>query len=756
MKRQEVAMSTTDPTLVTGDRSLTQEREYDAEEVAALADAAVSTEEEPQQTTQRRTRGRLIEGDAADGGPAALAPAFPVPFPSIPITPFRLLHRTSGRYRGTGSVQLELRVDVDGRRPLRRTSGDFYVQSGATLSYFGSFVVHSPAITVTSTHVIVDGIGTFTWSAAYPRVRVSVPRTSIFHAPGSATVQFLTAGGAAGASYACGHASPFFRTIQLEEDKVSGLTPFVSYDTSALAAPPPARSLSIAAAYAEAGIEIQVAGIRNVVPTGAIGASWSNAELHNAMVSNFSLWQNIPQWKVWLLTAQLHDLGPGLLGIMFDQQGAQRQGCAVFHASLAGTTPSKQRDQLYTCVHELGHCFNLYHSFHKQYMNPPQPNRLDSLSWMNYPWYFPGGPSSFWSQFPFQFDDPELVHLRHAFRNDIIVGGNPFGTGAALEDPRAFEEAIEDNSGLRLELRGRTSYLLGEPVVPELKLERTDLRGKETVPHLHPNFGFVEIGIRHPSGRVMVYRPMMQHCVDPGRTTLNDEQPAIYESAFIGFGDDGLYFDAPGLYQLRAVYLAPDGSRVVSNIFSVRVRSPVTRDDDSVAELLLGTEQGALFYLMGSDSEYLRNGNDAIETVLDAHGKHPLAVYARLLTGVNATREFKRITPDNKVVARAPDMDTAIVNLSAVVDASIQGKGVDNISLNFAMRTLADAQEVSEGPDAAAETAKRMLEHFRKQKLNAGVLRAIEAQVATYQPGENHLEIAERKAFINHLDPSNR
>jgi hypothetical protein len=58
---------------------------------------------------------------------------------------------------------------------------------------------------------------------------------------------------------------------------------------------------------------------------------------------------------------------------------------------------------------------------------------------MNYPPRYlpagggPGGPAAFWDAFPFQFDDLELAHLRHAFRNDIIMGGNPFGTGAALE-----------------------------------------------------------------------------------------------------------------------------------------------------------------------------------------------------------------------------------------------------------------------------------------------------------------------------------
>ena len=38
------------------------------------------------------------------------------------------------------------------------------------------------------------------------------------------------------------------------------------------------------------------------------------------------------------------------------------------------------REQLYVNVHELGHCFNLFHSFHKQFMTPPLPNRPEYLA----------------------------------------------------------------------------------------------------------------------------------------------------------------------------------------------------------------------------------------------------------------------------------------------------------------------------------------------------------------------------------------
>lgn len=752
-------MAEHDPTVIGGDAGVYEGTGYDVSDVATLDDGVRNgdlVEEPAARTVVRRVRTspRLEREAVAEPEPEAAlaAPVLPAPLPIAPVPPLRLLRGISGRYRNTGSIQLELRVDVDGQRPLRRVSGDFYIQSGSTLHYHGSFVVHAPQISVTSSTVVLDGLGSFTWNAAFPRVRVAIPRTTIFNPAAPATVRFLTVGGAAGAVYTCPHASPYFRTIQLEEDRVASVTPFSSYNTGSLPAPPPARDLTVVRAFAEAGIEIQQAGARNIVSTAGIGSSWSNAELHNAMVANFSLWRDDPQWKVWMLTAYLHDLGPGLLGIMFDQHGRQRQGCAVFHASLGGSSPSKQRDQLYTCVHELGHCFNLFHSFHKTYMNPPQPNRPAALSWMNYPGRYPGGSAAFWSAFPFQFDEQELVHLRHAFRSHVIMGGDPFGSGAALEDPHAFDEAVQDDSGLRLELRGRNSFAFGEPVVIELKLERTDLRGRRVMPHLHPNFGFVEIAIRRPNGNVVVYKPMMQHCIAPAVTFLDDEQPAIYESAFIGYGDDGLYFDAPGMYSLRAVYLAADGSRIASNTFRVRVRSPLTPEDDDVAELLLGDEQGALFYLLGSDSRFLEDGRDALETVAEDHASHPLAVYAHLVRGVNAGREFKEITRDQTVRVREPDYEESIAELTEVVDASLDGRGVDNITLNLTMRTLADAQEATDGPPAAAATARRMLEHFRSQELRPHVLARIEEQVATFQPGDSYLPPPKRKALINHLD----
>jgi len=707
--RGGLKMSRIDPT--TSVSRIVWNKEYGAEAIAQFQASEEACEE-------------MAEEEAANKSRATLASII-------------AKNTVSGRYQGyRPSYQLELRVDVDGTRPMNRLSGDFYQISGGTLLYFGSFTVNSVTINVTDTTVTVQGLGDYTWSAAAPILRVTIPRTNANQARAPATAQFLYTSGNPGTYYVCTFASVYFRFVQYEQDKVSDVTTpiFTSYNTGSLPSGGSARDLSVVKAYSESGIQMQTAGVWDVVNISETGpnARWSNAELHDAMAKHFSHWKDAPQWKVWLLAAQLHEMGPGLYGIMFDQQGKQRQGCAVFHAGIGGTTQDKSRLQLYTYVHELGHCFNLLHSWQKSYAQPPATNRPSALSWMNYPWYYPGGPDAFWSSFPFQFDDQEVIHLRHGFRNNVIMGGNDFIIGSAIEDPQAFSKPVEDKSGLRLVLDAPKSFALGEPVVVEIKLYVTDLRGVQVIKHLHPNMGFVQIGIRKPSGQVVVYEPLMEHCVAAELTTLDANQPSIYESAFISYGKAGHYFNEIGTYQLRAIYYSLDGSLVTSDTLDFRVHAPHNSTDEEVADLFLGHEQGTLLYLLGSDSEFLNKGNEAFNTMIADYGDHPLTVYAHLVKGINAGRMFKTISADKKLSLRAPQYEEAVNQLSAVVDASEKGKGVDNITLNMAMINMAGDQKSSGNQKAAKETAERMLEIFRKKSLKPHVMQLIESKAREF------------------------
>ncbi|MHC5261878.1 YfgM family protein [Streptomyces sp. UC4497] len=652
----------------------------------------------------------------------------------------------SGRYRSSGgSFQLELRVDVDstrsGSKVLRKVSGDFFTVTGGTTAYFGSFTVHGPTVTWSATQVVIKGLGSYTWQAGAPVVRVTIPRRLVGQPPAAATVQFLTVAGQAGASYLCPYISPYFRALTWEQDSVAGKIPFLAYNTGSLPRPPgsPARSLSVPGAYAEAGIQLLVSGAANVVADSPNG--WTDSELHSAMQTNFSQWRNVPQWKVWLFVAGAYEGLAGVRGIMFDAADSfQRQGCAVFYDMIKGADPETQRAQLRTYVHELGHSFNLLHSWQKNLARPPAPlgpkGGFGDLSWMNYPQNYqsasgPTGTAAYWSDFPFQFTDNELIHLRHGYYRNVIMGANAFATGAADIEPELFDEPLADESGLRLGLRGaKSGFAFGEPVVVELKLETTDLRGRSTHGHLHPDDELVNIAIRQPSGRTVLYRPLRVRCVDHDETVrLDTDRPAVYASAYIGYGRDGHYFQQPGTYQLRASYQASDGSRIVSPVLRIAVRHPVTAADSELAELMMGEEQGKLLVLRGSDSPSLRSGNDALQEVIERHANHPFSVYARLAKGLNAEHEFKSLKADKTGLAvRAPDTKAAIDQLAPVVKASQQGKGVDNLTLNLATRRLARAYARQGDLEEAGTILDRLVRHFDTSAFNPHVVEAVRAQ----------------------------
>ncbi|MEQ4724846.1 hypothetical protein [Nonomuraea sp. B19D2] len=623
----------------------------------------------------------------------------------------------SGLYQGQDDdSQLALRVDVDGARPTGRVSGDLFTVAGATTSYVGSFVVDAPTVHAAGDEARVQGRGVFTFETPVKDVSVTIVDGS-----GTAAV--------AGRTYQVALASLYFRSVLLEQDSVIGTVPFASYHTGTLPGPSgsPARELSVSAAYAEAGIELTLAQ-PGVIPVDGSGAdlAWDDAELHHAMTQQFSAFGDAPAWRMWLLVASKH-VG-GFRGIMFDYNDAhQRQGSAVFYDVIKGTTPQARRAQLRTYVHELGHAFNLLHSWQKNLGTPPQPlgpqGGFGDLSWMNYVQnYLPGGEQGYWAAFPFQFTDAELVHLRHGFYRDVAMGANAFGTGAAEIAP--FEQPVEDRSGLRLELRAKESFELGEPVVVELKLSCAG-EPRTTHGHLHPDTEFTQVSITQPDGRTVLYRPMMRHCVDSSpEIRLDAGNPAMYRSAYIGHGRDGHYFQQPGEYHVRAQYIAADGSRIVSPACLVRVRFPVSRDDHQVAALMLGEEQGRLFSLLGSDSPTLRSGNLALDEVIDRYGTHPLAVYARMVKGLNAEREFKALTAGKRLRVRPPDPKQGIEHLTRVAgDASI-----DNITLNMVMRRLARAEARQGDLRRANAVMDQMVATFQAKGVNPIVMGQIRHQ----------------------------
>jgi hypothetical protein len=265
----------------TGDLSVDDIQQIQAYEVATNAGASVHNGSHNGHTAVLAEVG--AEPTLAHDTVAA-APPVEGPQPPI-VIPVLLKRLVRGRYRSPASgFQVELRVDVDGSRTTRRVSADYYSVSGATVNYFGSMIVNTASIAVTATTVTITGTGAYTWAAGAPVVRITIPRVSILAPAGAATLRHLTTSGTPGATYVCAFESAFFRSVDIEEDIESGVARFASYDTGLLPSGGSARTLSVAASYAEAGIQMRISPNSNTVPTSESGANaiWSNAELHSA------------------------------------------------------------------------------------------------------------------------------------------------------------------------------------------------------------------------------------------------------------------------------------------------------------------------------------------------------------------------------------------------------------------------------------------------------------------------------------------
>jgi hypothetical protein len=116
--------------------------------------------------------------------------------------------------------------------------------------------------------------------------------------------------------------------------------------------------------------------------------------------------------------------------------------------------------------------------------------------------------------------------------------------------------------------------------------------------------------------------------------------------------------------------------------------------------------------------------------VVEQHAGHPLAVYAQLAKGINCARDFKDLTPDKRLHVREAEPGDAVKLLAAVEQASAANDdaGVDNITLNMAMRRRARAEARAGSPARAAKVMDRMVSLFESKGLNAQVMLKVRLQ----------------------------
>jgi hypothetical protein len=611
----------------------------------------------------------------------------------------------------------EIRLDVDGRYPQMMVSG--------TISGF----------LLTRIHWIAEltEIGTNKWSgaiwykdgatASFPYTTVEVTaHASAFAHHRSVKIKF-TGGGAPKRTVVYKFRSKYFRTVNFEFDFQQGEIADIEIDSCAHPNRPaslPCETLTIPKVFRRAGCQV-TANAGSPVPAPP-GSTWSDMEMHDAMQIHWSRFANKAQWAMWVFYASLHEIGTNLGGIMFDDIGPNhRQGTALFVDSFIADPPVGDpnpaawidRMRFWTAVHEMGHGFNLAHSWQKSLGAPfgtpwiPLADEPEARSFMNYPFLVAGGQAAFFADFEFRFSDQELIFVRHAPERFVQMGN------ADWFDHHGFEEAaVADEPTLRLELRvnrEQPRYEFMEPVWVELKLKNVgDQPRLVDADVLDADSLTVIIKKEGKDARQLI--PFRQKCRRSEAKALMPGE-SLYGTVLVSAGINGWDAADPGIYTIQSAAHVGDED-VVSAPLSLRIAPPNSRDEEYLAGDLFTDGPGRVLTLggTGGGSDLLERANDVLQEVVERFPERRVALHARVALGNPHTIDYKTLIPtdDREVdvaVSKAdPGAAMDLIEPVLVDEAETAVESLGHIRYRAIAERTAKRLEAAGADTAAAKT----------------------------------------------------
>lgn len=647
-----------------------------------------------------------------------------------------LPNKYSGTFRGTNNIVfLEIRMDP----LLNIISGDLYFlqrdDQGTTIPvYMYSFITFDLAITKQSGILKIHGnMNFFRYTTLEGTIDITISNDDTI----LSTLSFrnrLNNPRITTATMQLEYISPYFRDIELEIDYMEGTKLLPTLNISTVKTRPsnlPNEEISLTSLFAKAGINAKVSSRSDTIPVGPT-ETWSEDELHAIMEQNMSEYDNIPQWRLYLLIATTFE-NPNVLGIIYDTtDDVPRQGSAVFtkHRMIDGDTPEHKREYLYTALHELGHAFNLYHSFHKGLAGPFEFPKPDSLSVMNYPQLFPygsnapsdyNGSESFWSQFRYSFDDDDLLHIRHHDLYDVIMGGKPFGEEGHFKE-NMLASFTRSNKLMEFSIRSKTVFEYGEPVLVETKLKNISSHSLNVPATLNIKDGYIFTSIEGPDGKTISYKPMIKRC-GLTQTTQLAPSKSKYEDLYLYYGKDGFYFKNPGRYKIQSA-LASFNGIIKSGVHEILVADPQSLKETKNIRNIFTRRTGQYQYLKGSD--YLLDVEKELITLERDMNDTNLAKYIELYIGSRKSRKFKTPSKD-KIKIRQPDYKNALKHLESSLSNTRSEEFVfDNILLNRIMNKVSDIQKEQGNITEAKDTLADLISKMKDRKVTATVIDDLE------------------------------
>ena len=638
----------------------------------------------------------------------------------------------------------ELRLDVDGRYPLMRVSGVFSFAIAARIHWIAN-LTSTGLNSWTGEIWYKDGD---TASFPYTNINIEVQRSQ-FPDQRSATATFLV-GNTSQRTLTYKYKSPYFHEVEFEFDYEQGITPLTTIDTHAHPNRPATlllETLSIEQVFQRTGFAVAKSEGDNAVglPPG-VETRWSDNEMHDAMQLHWSRFADRPQWSLWVLFASIHDQGERLGGIMFDDIGPNhRQGTAIFYKTFTSQPPIGDpapdawvnRMRFWTAVHEMGHAFNLAHSWQKALGSRwiPLPNEPEARSFMNYPFNVSGDQTAFFRDFEFRFSNQELLFMRHApFR--FVQQGN-----ADWFDDHGFQQAAPSLApSLKLELRVNREQPLFEflePVVLELKLTNLSSQPQLISDKLLSELDHMIVIIKKDGKPARQFSPYAQYCWKPQLRVLMPGE-STYESLFASVGKSGWEIAEPGYYSLQvALHLEDTEEDLVSNPLRLRIAPPRGYDEEFLAQDFFSEEVGRILTFDGS--QVLTKGNDTLREVSEKLSDRTVAFHAEVALASAMAQEYKVLDLDDpthpKIKVISPNVEEARKDFTVALtnQPTMAAESLGHIDYKYYVDQFSDWLRKQGDVQGAVNVQDKLLQTLSARRVTNQVLETIKERRDAYK-----------------------